>query len=67
LTETCQWIKAQSIGNKLVVLDQVNGYMGYMVTSEAYDQGGYSYWGSILRRDSERIMKKSALELIRSL
>ncbi|MDF2986423.1 MAG: hypothetical protein K0R50_1933 [Eubacterium sp.] len=64
LTETCQWLKAQSIGNKLIVLDQVNGYIGYMTTAEAYDQGGYSYWGSWLRRDAEKILRKKMLELI---
>ncbi len=67
LTETCQWLKAQSMGNKLIVLDQVNGYMGYMTTAEAYDQGGYSYWGSWLRRDAEKILRKKMLELIRQI
>ena len=67
LTETCQRLKAQSIGNRLIVLDQVNGYMGYMVTAEAYDQGGYSYWGSWLRRDAEKILRKKMLELIRQI
>ncbi len=67
LTETCQGLKAQSVGNRLIVLDQVNGYMGYMTTAEAYDQGGYSYWGSWLRRDAEKILRKKMLQLIRQI
>lgn len=67
LTETCQWLKAQSIGNKLIVFDQINGYTSYMVTTESYDQGGYSYWGSWLRRDAERIMRNNALKLIKNI
>ncbi|MFA5863915.1 MAG: hypothetical protein WC975_04425 [Phycisphaerae bacterium] len=64
MTETCQWLRAQSLGNKLIVLDQVNGYCLYQTTAEQYDQGGYSYWGSCLARNSERITRNKALEVI---
>jgi hypothetical protein len=67
LTETCMWLRAQSLGNKLIMADQVNGYMGYMVTPETYDHGGYAFWGSWLRRDAEPIMKRKALSIIKSL
>lgn len=67
LTETCMWLRAQTIGNKLIMADQVNGYMGYMVTPETYDHGGYAYWGSWLRRDAEPIMKRKALNIIKSI
>lgn len=65
LTETCQWLRAQSIGNKLIVFDQINGYCAYMVTREQYAQGGYSYWCSCLSRDAEPLMRQKALELVR--
>ena len=64
-SETCQWLRAQSLGDRLIVLDQINGYCIYMVTREQYLQGGYSYWCSCLARDAEPLMKRQALELIR--
>ncbi len=67
LTETCTWLRSQSLGNKLIVLDQVNGYMGYMTTPESYDQGGYTYWGGWVARNAEPAMRKGCLGLIRKL
>lgn len=66
LTETCAWLKAQSIGDRLLVFDQINGYCIYMTTPEQYDLGGYSYWCSTLARNAEPLMRRSALRVIRS-
>jgi hypothetical protein len=66
MTETCQWLRAQSCGRHLIVLDQVNGYCAYQTTTEQYDQGGYSFWCSCLARTSERITRTCALNLIRA-
>jgi hypothetical protein len=67
LTETCQWLRAQSLGNRLVVLDQVNGYCAYQTTREQYDLGGYSYACSCLAREAGPLTRQYALELVRSL
>lgn len=67
LTETCQWLRAQSLGNRLIVLDQVNGYCAYQTTREQYDLGGYSYACSCLAREAGPLTGQYALELIRSL
>ena len=65
MIDTCLWLRAQSLGDRLVVLDQINGYTSYMNTLEQYDQGGYSYWGGALARTSERILRQRALDAIR--
>ncbi len=67
LTETGAWIKAQTAGNQVLVMDQVNGYMGYMATPEAMDEGGYTFWGSWMERTEERVLRKTAINLVRQL
>ncbi len=64
LTETCQWLRAQSLGNRLIVFGRINGYIVYTTTREQYDLGGYTYWCSVLSRDAEPLLKQRALELI---
>ena len=64
LTETCQWLRAQSLGEKLIVFDMINGYGLYQTTREQYDLGGYSYWASCLSRDAERVTRTEALALV---
>ncbi len=64
LTETGEWLRARTLGRRLVPLDQVNGYLGYLTTARAYDEGGYSYWGGWVRRDAEETLRRQALEVI---
>ena len=35
-----------------------------MNTPEQYDLGGYSYWGGVLARTSERALRQRALDAI---
>jgi len=65
MTETCQWLRAQSAGQRLIVLDQVNGYCAYQTTREQYDLGGYGYACSCLSRDAADLTRRQALEVIR--
>jgi len=66
MAETCLWLRAQSLGSRLIVLDQVNGYCLYQTTAEQYDQGGYGFWAGCLARTAERITRARALNLIRA-
>lgn len=66
MTGTAQWLRAQSIGNRLITIDQVNGYCAYLVTPEQYAQGGYSYWCSCLAREAEQTLRQRTLALINS-
>lgn len=65
MTETSQWLRAQSKGQRLIVLDQVNGYCAYQTTREQYDLGAYSYACSCLARDATSMTRQQALEMIR--
>ncbi len=65
MAEASLWLRAQSVGSKLIVLDQINGYCAYQTTREQYDLGGYSYWCSCLARDAEMVSRRKALEVVR--
>jgi hypothetical protein len=65
MAETCLWLRAQSLGQRLVVLDQVNGYCSYQTTGEQYRQGAYSYASSCLAREATAMTRMAALNLIR--
>jgi len=65
LTETCQWLRAQSLGERLVVFDMINGYGCYQTTREQYDLGGYSAACSCLSRDADAATREESLRLIR--
>ena len=64
LTETGEWLRARTLGNRLIPIDQVNGYVSYLTTARAYDEGGYSYWGGWVRRDAEETLRRRTLEVI---
>ncbi|MFA5863920.1 MAG: hypothetical protein WC975_04450 [Phycisphaerae bacterium] len=64
MTETCQWLRAQTIGSKLIMIDQVNGYCVYQTTTEQYNEGGYHYWCGCIARGAEALTRKKALELV---
>ena len=66
LAQTTTLLRAAALGQRLITLDQVNGYLGYVTTAQAYDQGGYSYWGGWVRRDAEALLRQQALGVIRS-
>jgi len=66
LTETCLWMRAQSLGQRLIVFDMINGYCCYQTTREQYDLGGYSYACSCLSRESESVTRTESLRLIRA-
>ena len=65
LTDTGQWVRSQTLGERVVTIDQVNGYCVYLVTRERYDLGGYAYWCSVLARDSEPLLRKTAVDAVR--
>lgn len=65
--QAIDWLKAGSLGKRLITVDQVNGYTGYMAWAEALEQGGYTAWGSWLGCDAEAKMRNEALKLIRNL
>ena len=65
LTQTNAWLKAQSLGNNLVVFDAINGYTCYMTTREQYDLGSYTYWCSALSRDASPVLWSASLDTIR--
>lgn len=67
MTETGMWLRAQTIGAKLITFDQINGYHMYMTNDEAHAQGGYSYWGGLIGRRAEPLMRQKAMELIKSI
>ncbi|MFA5865049.1 MAG: hypothetical protein WC975_10240 [Phycisphaerae bacterium] len=64
MTETSMMVQAQSIGRKLITFDQVNGYHAYMTSDNAHNEGGYSYWGGLVARGSEGILRRKALDII---
>ncbi len=66
MADASLWLRAQSIGQNLITVDQVNGYCAYQTTREQYDLGGYAFWCSCLARDSESITRREALKLIRN-
>jgi hypothetical protein len=65
MAEASLWLRAQSLGTKLIALDQVNGYCAYQTTREQYDLGGYSFWCSCLARGAETLSRRKALDMIR--
>jgi hypothetical protein len=65
MAEASLWLRAQSLGSKLITFDQVNGYCLYQTTREQYDLGGYGFWCSCLARDAEMMTRRKALDVIR--
>jgi hypothetical protein len=64
MTETSMRLQAQTLGRQLITIDQVNGYHLYITDDDAHVQGGYSYWGGLIARGAEPMLRRSALELI---
>lgn len=65
MTDTNAWLKAQTIGSRLVCVDDVNGHCSYQTTPDQFDQGGYSYWGGCISREATPITRLAATELVR--
>jgi len=65
MSDTAMRVRAQTLGARLVPFDQMNGYHAYLPNDTAHSEGGYSYWGSLLARGAEPIMRRAAIERIR--
>lgn len=64
MTDTSLWLQAQSIGRRLLTIDELNGYTVYNTTREQFREGGYSFWCSLWSPDAEPLLRRRALELI---
>lgn len=62
LVDMSLWLRAQFTGVKTIPIDQVNGYYGYMATARSLTLGGYTYWASWARRDTNALLKKALTE-----
>ena len=62
LVDMSLWLRAQFTGVKTIPIDQVNGYYGYMATARSLTLGGYTYWASWARRDTNSLLKKALTE-----
>ena len=65
LTDTGQWVRAQTLGERVVTVDQVGGHNRYLVTRERFALGGYAYWNSVLSRDAEPLLRKAGVDVVR--
>ncbi|MCI8554507.1 MAG: hypothetical protein HFJ80_06125 [Clostridiales bacterium] len=62
LVDMSLWLRSQFTGVKTIPVDQVNGYYGYMATARSLTLGGYTYWASWARRDTNALLKASLME-----
>ena len=67
MCETTLFLRANSIGAKLLTLYDCNGDVGYLPEARDYDLGGYEVACSVIDRDGERYLREGALALIREL
>jgi len=65
LCETSTWLRAQSMGMRLVALDQINSACIYHAGSVDMDLGGYAATCNPLARHATSLTRERALELIR--
>jgi len=65
--ETSIWLRANSIGTRLLTLYDCNGDIGYMPESKDYLHGGYESACSIIAPDGETYLRDGALALVREL
>jgi len=65
--ETSIWLRANSIGPRLVTLYDCNGDIGYIPESRDYMHGGYEVACSILAPDGETCLRNGAMALLRKL
>jgi hypothetical protein len=65
MTDTSMRLQAETIGSKLITIDQVNGYHLYMTNEQAHEEGGYSAWASVVAPGAEPLLRRTALDLIR--
>lgn len=64
LCATTNLLRSETIGNKLITVDQVDGYYGYMATSRSLRKGGYTYWGSWIDGSGEKMLRDQVKKLI---
>jgi len=65
--ETSLWLRANSIGTRLLTLSDCNGDIGYMPEAKDYPHGGYEMACSIIAPDGETYLREGALALIREI
>jgi hypothetical protein len=65
--ETSFWLRATSIGARLLTLYDCNGDIGYMPESRDYVHGGYESACSIIAPDGEDHLRNGASALVREL
>jgi len=65
--ETSLWLRANSVGIKLLTLYDCNGDIGYMPEAQDYPHGGYEAACSIIAPDGETYLRGGALMLIREI
>jgi len=66
MTETGMLVRAQTLGEHAITVDNVNGHCTYMANDSAHSEGGYSYWCSLLARGAEPLMRRRVVDLLRS-
>ncbi|MEM2935578.1 MAG: hypothetical protein QW231_00175 [Candidatus Bathyarchaeia archaeon] len=65
--ETSLWLRANSVGIKLLTLYDCNGDIGYMPEAQDYPHGGYEAACSIIAPDGETYLREGALTLIQEI
>ncbi|MHA1860376.1 MAG: neutral/alkaline non-lysosomal ceramidase N-terminal domain-containing protein [Candidatus Asgardarchaeia archaeon] len=60
-------IKKRSKFEKTFVMGLANDYVGYILTPEAYDEGLYESWTTILSRDAGQILFREIMKLMDSI
>jgi hypothetical protein len=60
-------IKQKSPFKQTHILGYTNGYIGYLPTAQAFQEGGYEAISSRFTSDSARVVEQQSMELLRSL
>jgi len=65
--ETSLGLRANSLGRKLIVLEECNGYIVYIPTPDDFPGGSYEVNCAIIAENGEPILRSGAIQLIQQL
>lgn len=64
MTDTSLWLQAHTFGRQLITFGELNGYAAYLTTPDQFDHGGYSFWGGLISREAEPILRERGRALV---
>lgn len=67
LSDTATWLRSASVGDRLVVLTECNGDIGYIAPQKEMAGGDYEVACGLVAEKGERILREKVLEMIGSL